>query len=163
MQKEKLIKLIETEKKRLKNEISAFEELEKCTARIIKKYKLSLYKRKSSHKNYLLNKKVEEICGLYSSSVSIIKDLEKMELSGYDDLPFKFTNEAGYIVLCDKKLLPKRVEHRYIMDKKIGRKLERCELIHHIDENKKNNSIENLMIVSSKEHGRIHAELNKRN
>ncbi len=47
-------------------------------------------------------------------------------------------------------------EHRYIMEQKLNRKLLRSEHIHHIDGNTLNNDIENLMIVSPKEHIQIH-------
>jgi hypothetical protein len=47
-------------------------------------------------------------------------------------------------------------EHRLVMEKFIGRYLDPRELVHHIDGNKKNNSIDNLKIVSMSEHRRIH-------
>jgi transposase len=54
---------------------------------------------------------------------------------------------------------------RYIMEKHLGRKLKRNELVHHIDENPLNNEISNLKIVSYKEHRNIHGriELSKDN
>ena len=47
-------------------------------------------------------------------------------------------------------------EHRYIMEKHIGRELNRDEYVHHINENKKDNRIENLQIMSPGEHNRHH-------
>lgn len=47
-------------------------------------------------------------------------------------------------------------EHRYIMSKKIGRPLTRFEEIHHINGNKLDNRIENMILVSKSEHMSIH-------
>lgn len=41
------------------------------------------------------------------------------------------------------------LEHRKVVEAKIKRKLKSSEVIHHIDKNKKNNKIENLMIFST--------------
>lgn len=43
-------------------------------------------------------------------------------------------------------------EHRYIMEQKIGRYLEKWEEVHHIDGNGLNNSPENLIIMKKSEH-----------
>ncbi len=51
-------------------------------------------------------------------------------------------------------------EHRLNVEDKIGRVLNYGEVIHHLDENKKNNSIDNLMIFKSqREHQRWHLKL----
>ena len=47
-------------------------------------------------------------------------------------------------------------EHRVLMENKLGRLLLSTEIVHHIDGNKKNNSIENLEVMASKEHNRQH-------
>lgn len=49
-------------------------------------------------------------------------------------------------------------EHRYIMQEYIGRKLERNEYVHHINGDKMDNRLENLMIISPLEHNRLHFE-----
>jgi len=48
-------------------------------------------------------------------------------------------------------------EHRYLMEKKLGRKLDTDEVVHHIDGNKRNNSLENLEVITRSEHSRHHA------
>lgn len=49
-----------------------------------------------------------------------------------------------------------RDEHRLVMEKFLGRKLERYEIVHHKDGNKRNNSLENLEVMTLSEHSRIH-------
>lgn len=46
--------------------------------------------------------------------------------------------------------------HRMVMMEKLGRDLNSNEVVHHIDGNKKNNSIENLELTTASEHARIH-------
>lgn len=48
------------------------------------------------------------------------------------------------------------MEHRLVMESCIGRYLEKDEVIHHINGNKKDNRIENLMIMTPAEHLRLH-------
>lgn len=50
--------------------------------------------------------------------------------------------------------------HRYNMACAIGRLLLPNEVVHHIDGNKSNNAIENLQLMSRKEHSRLHAQNN---
>ena len=50
-------------------------------------------------------------------------------------------------------------EHRVIMEKKIGRYLSSDEVVHHIDENKHNNDISNLLLLTNQEHMALHGVL----
>lgn len=47
-------------------------------------------------------------------------------------------------------------EHRYIMEQHLGRKLSRNELVHHVNEDKRDNRIDNLRVMSLAEHSRMH-------
>ena len=49
-------------------------------------------------------------------------------------------------------------EHRFIAEDMIGRKLKTNEVVHHKDGNKRNNSPENLIVVTRSEHAKIHAK-----
>lgn len=63
-----------------------------------------------------------------------------------------YLTKDGYIEIWDGK---KRIlEHRYIMQEYIGRELKNDEIVHHIDGNKQNNSINNLKLLNKhrKEH-----------
>lgn len=73
----------------------------------------------------------------------------------------KITRKKGYIQIympnhpyCDK--LGYVYEHRLVMEKHIGRYLKKDEVVHHIDFNKHNNNISNLIILTPQEHTRLH-------
>ena len=53
------------------------------------------------------------------------------------------------------------LEHRFIMSKKIGRFLEKDEIVHHINGDRTDNSPENLRLMNRKDHNKLHGELVK--
>jgi len=63
-------------------------------------------------------------------------------------------HSSGYVVI---KHQGKYVfEHRLVMSQHIGRPLKREEQVHHIDGNKKNNSLDNLLLLPSAKAHRLH-------
>lgn len=55
------------------------------------------------------------------------------------------------------------LEHRFLKEKEIGRVLNSDEVVHHIDGNKKNNSLDNLVVMTQNEHARLHQYLRGKN
>lgn len=51
------------------------------------------------------------------------------------------------------------LEHRWLMEQHLGRKLENWEQVHHINHNRFDNRIENLQVVTQEEHALIHSEI----
>jgi len=68
--------------------------------------------------------------------------------------------EGRYKLLCRYKEYI--FEHRAIIEQHIGRKLKTIEHIHHINGNGLDNRIENLKIMSNREHMKLHNELRKK-
>ena len=49
--------------------------------------------------------------------------------------------------------------HRIVMENHLGRLLNSNEVVHHKDGNKKNNNIENLIVLKADEHSRLHGSM----
>jgi len=49
-------------------------------------------------------------------------------------------------------------EHVFVMETHLGRRIEKGEVVHHIDGNKRNNDLSNLYLTTVAEHNKLHAE-----
>ena len=65
--------------------------------------------------------------------------------------PYK--NAQGY--MCVSREARSALVHRLVMEEALGRKLTPNELVHHRDENKTNNPIENLELRTRSNHGHV--------
>lgn len=63
----------------------------------------------------------------------------------------------GYVRvrLRDGRIIP---EHRYVMEKSLGRVLLKSEHVHHLDEDKHNNDLANLELLTKSDHASLHAK-----
>jgi len=61
-------------------------------------------------------------------------------------------NSQGYILIRDSTRQIYEFEHRLVIEKSIGRKLEVWEIVHHKNANRTDNRLENLEIVTRKTH-----------
>jgi hypothetical protein len=80
--------------------------------------------------------------------------LEKTSQTDYK--PKTYINKNGYRCFNDSGILV----HRWIMEREINRKLTKDEVVHHIDGNKLNNNVKNLMLFDNQEEHENHHRKN---
>ena len=67
---------------------------------------------------------------------------------------YRYATADGYVIVG--KDGERQLEHRLVMEKKLGRKLQSHELVHHRDEDKGNNEPDNLALTTRRDHFFIH-------
>jgi len=121
-----------------------------------KEYQKEYYEK---NKVEILKKQRED----YKNKEKIKKPREKNRHIGNKNPNWKGgkINERGYVRIYSPKH-PNSVknyvyEHRLVMEKHLGRKLKKSEVVHHINEDTKNNKISNLMLFPNhKAHQTFH-------
>jgi hypothetical protein len=84
----------------------------------------------------------------------LFKNLFKVNYSN-NNKSKTYIDENGYRRFSDSN----KLVHRYVVEKKIGRKLRQGEIVHHINRNKLDNSPENLEVFANQEeHEKHHRE-----
>lgn len=78
-----------------------------------------------------------------------------MYIDGKERTAKKGSDGYMYFWLTDGSFIK---EHRAVMEKHLGRKLSRDEHVHHIDGDRTNNDISNLVVLTRGEHSKIHRE-----
>ena len=64
--------------------------------------------------------------------------------------------QTGYIVMVHPETGKKILQHRYIVERAIGRPLKKHEVVHHKNGAKTDNRIDNLSLLTDYEHRRMH-------
>ena len=122
-------------------------------------------------------KKIEEKCNFCGKAFLFYKSDRKSNREGYycsrkcwassrtgDKSPqWKggISNFDGYrqVYVGRRK---RKFEHRIIMEKYLGRKLKKNEIVHHKNHNRADNRIENLVVMTRGKHNKVHAGNAKR-
>lgn len=84
---------------------------------------------------------------------------KKKDLPGFKG--YRTINSCGYVLIFKPDhvgAFPSGyvLEHRYKMSKKLKRKLKKNEVVHHIDGNRQNNKLENLLLMTKSQHIKFH-------
>ncbi len=72
-----------------------------------------------------------------------------------------WVDKKGYVLVYSPKHVNKNsadgvYEHRLVVEKLLGRYLQKHEVVHHINENKQDNRITNLRLMDTKTHAQLH-------
>ena len=98
------------------------------------------------NKEFYLNKYRLERTKHHFCSKNCYNKYEKPHRKEYTKSDYRIIRRNGKIIS----------EHRYIVEKHIGRTLRRDEYVHHINGNKQDNRIENLVVMTPQKHNELH-------
>lgn len=130
-----------------------------CTQCNSKRVKNSnLKNRGTARYEYLLN------CTACSKQYSAHRKTQKFCSACWDmrkslAADFKATNKYAYVPAANRTNEENRWEHRRLAESVLKRKLTAHEVVHHVDENPKNNEVSNLMVLSRSLHIKLHKYL----
>lgn len=71
----------------------------------------------------------------------------------------RYVGKDGYVKVRDIESKKYIREHQLVMEKHIGRKLVKGEVVHHINQVKTDNRLENLRLMSISEHMKLHRRI----
>lgn len=78
----------------------------------------------------------------------------------YRPIGYRHQRKDGYIELkVEEGARAYPLEHRYLMEQHLGRKLTDDEQVHHVNGIKNDNRVENLVVMTNAEHQRFHDHL----
>jgi hypothetical protein len=103
---------------------------------------------------YAAPSRIAKFCSkkCYSKSMEGFKGAEHPQWKGG-----RFVRKDGYVLVRNpKKPLTSILEHRLVMANHIGRELRTNEHVHHKNENKSDNTLDNLELLSHGEHTTLH-------
>lgn len=92
------------------------------------------------------------------------KDKKRPEITGEKHPNWKggfYISKDGY-KMYSNGVLSKKTEQDLVMEKHLDRKLNRNEVVHHINENRLDNRIENLQLLTRAEHINLHRDALKK-
>jgi len=126
--------------------------------RIKGKVKNCLFCKKEFYKSPALNQRFcNKTC--YSKYQSLTRTGENA--NGYKR-GFSFHGKGRRAYITRSVHGKKRFDHRLIMEKYLGRKLEYEEVVHHINDDPMDNRIENLILTTRQEHMKLHVAMRKK-
>lgn len=127
----------------------------------------SVFMSSKHHPNWRGGKPLCKTCGkklsTYKPKLYKCSKCWKTTWSGKKSIAWKGgkKNNNGYVMIwksdhlhCDSQGYVR--EHRLVMEKSLGRYLNKDEVVHHINGNRGDNRLENLQLLSKKEHDLIH-------
>ena len=82
---------------------------------------------------------------------------------GFNNKGGRIIGRDGYVYIWNTDKQKYEREHRVVMSKHIGREFTDDEDVHHINFNKSDNRIENLMLLSKREHSLLHNKFGHHN